>query len=133
MFLKLLNQDQREALFVLAQQMIVADGIVAEQEMNYLDRLFWESSGYGQAPVSDLDRDVDLGVFSDINAQLIVGAELLIIAVVDGEYHPAEAAFANKVIEQFGLTREQHEELCRIAEQAAAALGAMQGLLDPDR
>jgi len=130
MFLKLLNQEQREALFVLAQQMIVADGIVAEQEMNYLDRLFWESSGYGQAPTSDLDREVDLSVFADTNAKLIVGAELLIIAVVDGEYHPAEAAFANKVIEQFNLTRKQHEELCRVAEQAAAALGGMQGLLD---
>ena len=129
MFLKLLNQDQREALFVLAQQMIVADGIVAEQEMAYLDRLYWETNGLGQAPIADVHREVDLTVFASERSRLVVGAELLIIAVVDGEYHPAEAEFANRIIHDLGITLEQHETLCRVAENAANALVTMRNLI----
>jgi len=129
MFIQLLDKDERAAFFDLAQQMIVADGIVAEQEMAYLDRLYWESSGFTQAPIDDVHREVDLTVFASERSRLVVGAELLIIAVVDGEYHAAEAEFANRIIHDLGITHAQHETLCLVAENAANALVTMRTLI----
>lgn len=132
MFLQLLDKDQKAAFFDLAQQMIVADGIVADEEMIYLDRLYRESGCFGNAPIADVNRQVDLTVFTDLNSRLIVGAELLIISVVDGEYHAKEAEFANRLIHDLGLTTDQHEKLCHVAETAADALVSMCAMLDEE-
>lgn len=129
MFLHALDRDQKTAFFDLAQQMIVADGIVADAEMAYLDRLYWEAGFVGNAPVADVNSEVDLTVFNDDRSKMVVCVELLIMSIVDGEYHANEAAFANRLVESFGITAEQHEQLCRVAEKAADALVSMRNLI----
>lgn len=129
MFMQILDSDEKAAFFDLAQQMIVADGYIADSEMAYLDRLYAEAGLFGAAPIIDSNRQVDLTVFSSVKARLVVGTELLIISIVDGEYHPDEAAFANNIIDDLGITPEQHAEICRIAEKAADALVSMRNLI----
>ena len=129
MFLNILDKDQKAAFFDLAQQMIVADGIVANEEMAYLDRLYWEAGCVSNAPIADIEKDVDLKIFNDQPSRLVICAELLIISVVDGEYHPNEAAFANWIIDSLGITSSQHTQLCHIAEKAADALVSMRNLI----
>ncbi|MBT6095150.1 MAG: hypothetical protein HOH04_09720 [Rhodospirillaceae bacterium] len=129
MFLHILDKAEKTAFFNLAQQMIVADGIVADAEMAYLDRLYWEAGYIGNAPIADVDTEVDLSVFDDMRSRLVLGAELLIISVVDGEYHSAEAEFANRIIDQLGISAEQHAAICHVAETAADALVSMRNLV----
>jgi uncharacterized tellurite resistance protein B-like protein len=129
MFLRYLNETEKKAFFDLAQQMIVADGYIADAEMAYLDRLYQEA-GYGSvAPIIDVNEHVDLTVFASTAARLAVGAELLIISIVDGEYHTDEAEYANNLIDDLGISGKQHAEICRIAENAADALVSMRNLV----
>ena len=129
MFLLILDKDQKAAFFDLAQQMIVADGIVADAEMAYLDRLYWEAGSFGAAPIADVNTDVDLSVFKDQRSRMVVCVELLIISVVDGEYHANEAEFANRLVQAFDITPERHTELCHVAEKAADAWVNMRNLI----
>ncbi len=129
MFLHILDKAEKAAFFNLAQQMIVADGLVADAEMAYLDRLYWEAGYIGNAPIADVEADVDLSVFEDMRSRLVIGVELLIISVVDGEYHAAEAEFANRIIDQLGISSEQHAVICHVAEKAADALVSMRNLI----
>ncbi len=127
--MRYLNEAEIKAFFDLAQQMIVADGYIADAEMAYLDRLHQEVGRTGVAPIDDVNPEVDLTVFASDTAKLAVGAELLIISIVDGEYHSDEADFANNLIDDLGITPEQHAEICRIAENAADALVSMRNLV----
>jgi len=129
MFLHVLSKDQKTHFFDLAQQMIAADGKIAEAEMAYLDRLYWEAGLVGKAGLGDVDANIDVAIFDSRKSRMVVVAELLIISIVDGEYHAEEAAFANTVVHQFGLTSEEHAGLCRVAENAAQALFDMRDLM----
>lgn len=129
MFVHSLTEDQKTHFFDLAQQMIVADGMVAEPEVAYLDRLYWEAGFVGRAGLGDVDAAVDLTIFNDRRVRLVVAVELIIISIVDGIYHPKEAEFANSVVAQFGITPEEHAALCTIAENAAQALVDMRNLI----
>lgn len=130
MFLNALTDDQKTHFFDLAQQMIVADGMVAEPEVAYLDRLYWEAGFVGRAGLGDVDKEVDLGLFDSRKSRLVVAAELIIISIIDGTYHPDEAAFANDIVAKFGITPDEHAALCRVAENAAQALVDMRNLTD---
>jgi hypothetical protein len=81
------------------------------------------------APIIDVNEHVDLTVFSSTASRLAVGAELLIISIVDGEYHTDEAEYANNLIDDLGITADQHAEICRVAESAADALVSMRNLV----
>jgi uncharacterized tellurite resistance protein B-like protein len=129
MFLQYLDGDEKKAFFDLAQQMIVADGYIADAEMAYLDRLFFEGGVSDAAPIGEVNEHVDLTVFKSDTSRLVVGVELLIISVVDGEYHAEEAEFANNIIDDFGITHDQHAELCHIAERAADAMVSFRNIL----
>jgi len=129
MFLHVLSETQKVSFFDLAQQMIVADGIVAEAEIAYLDRLYWEAGLTGRAALGDVNADVDLAVFNDRRSRFVVVVELTVISIVDGEYHPNEAAFANNVVDQFQISTDDHAKLCSVAENAAQALVDMRNLL----
>ena len=129
MFLHVLSEAQKTAFFDLAQQMIVADGIVAEAEIAYLDRLYWEAGLTGRAALGDVNANVDLSVFNDRRSQFVAIAELTIISIVDGEYHINEAAFANSIVDQFEISTDDHTRLCGVAENAAQALVDMRNLL----
>ena len=130
MFLHVLGKQEKSAFFDLAQQMIVADGMVAEPEAAYLDRLYFEVGMAGKAALGDVEAEVDLSIFESRKARLAVAVELTIISIVDGEYHPNEAAFANAIVTQFGITPDEHAALCRVAENAAQALVDMRNLMD---
>ena len=129
MFIHVLSEAQKTSFFDLAQQMIVADGIVAEAEIAYLDRLYWEAGLTGRAALGDVNADVDLKVFHDRRSRFVIACELIIISIVDGEYHRTEAEFANNIIDQFQISPDDHAVLCSVAENAAQALVDMRNLL----
>lgn len=129
MSLHALSEEQKTHFFDLAQQMIVANGMVAEPEVAYLNRLYWEAGFLGRGVLGDVDAKVDLAIFNTRKVRLVVVVELIIISIIDGNYHPDEAAFADGLVAAFGLSPDDHAELCRVAEDAAGALSKMHRLV----
>ncbi len=129
MFLHLLDDSQKRAFIALAGNMVTRDGRADSIEVAYLKRLMIESGlGRDLGDISSSDS-VEPGLFASRAAQCAVIAELLIISILDGTYDDGEAAFADSLVDVFGLSSSDHAELCRIAEDAAGALSKMQGLV----
>lgn len=129
MFIHALSDTQKNAFFDLANQMILADEIVADEEVSYLNRLYWEAGLIERRGPSDDGEDAALEAFTDDRvAQLICVAELLTIAIIDGKYHHAEDAYASALIGRFDVSPEDHDAVNRIAENIAGAIVGMKTL-----
>ncbi len=122
MFLHYLNDRQKRALFDLGNKMIHADRVVAPAEICYRDLLIQES-GLGEITVSDgINVSELLDLFEDRQSCTALTVELLVLAIVDGTYHPEEAEFAQSVVSYFGFTAGDQVHLNRMAEQIAGAV-----------
>jgi hypothetical protein len=130
MFLHLLNDDQKQAFFDLASEMLSADGEVDDQEIHYMDRLIQEAGLVKKRSLNDTELAKDLTVFNTDEAKHAAIVELLILSVIDGHYHVKESAFANQVIDDLGVDEETHEALCRITNDALKVLTGMRELSD---
>jgi len=129
MFLHLLDDDQKRAFLALAGNMVTRDGRADAVELEYLKRLMIESGlGRDLGAIKSTD-EVNPQTFPVRNQQCAVVAELLILSILDGSYDDGEAAFADSIVDAFGLSADDHETLCRIAEDAAGALSKMRGLV----
>lgn len=128
MFLHLLNDDQKQAFFDLASEMLSADGEVDDQEIHYMDRLIQEAGLVKKRSLNDTELARDLTVFNTEEAKHAAIVELLILSVIDGHYHVKESAFANQVIDDLGVDEETHEALCRITNDAIKVLNGMREL-----
>jgi len=129
MFIHALSEEQKKAFFDLANQMILADDIVADEEVSYLNRLYWEAGLIERRGPSDDGEEAALHAFTDDRAaQLICIAELLTIAIIDGKYHHAEDAYANALIGRLEIPPEDHDAVNRIAEHIAGAIAGMKSL-----
>lgn len=129
MFLHILDDDQKRAFMALAGHMVTRDGRADSIEIEYLKRLMIESHLGRDLGAIASSGDIDPALFPARPAQYAVIAELLILSVMDGSYDAGEAAFADGLVDAFGLSAEDHETLCRIAEDAAGALSKMRGLV----
>lgn len=130
MFLHLLNDDQKQAFFDLASEMLSANGEVDDQEIHYMDRLIQEARLVKKRSLNDTELAKDLTVFNTDEAKHAAIVELLILSVIDGHYHVKESAFANQVIDDLGVDEETHEALCRITNDALKVLTGMRELSD---
>ncbi len=74
---------------------------------------------------SDDSLPVLLNIFDTWESRLAVVVEVVVLAIIDGDYHELEDIFANDVIQEFQLSQNDHDRVNRIAEQAAAAVVAM--------
>ncbi len=121
MFLHYLNDAQKSALFELGNQMINADHVVAPAEVCYRDLLTREA-GSSLAPASQTDKMALLDLFTDRQSCTALVVELLVLAIIDGSYHPEEEVFAQSMIDYFGFTPGDQEKMNKMAEQIAASV-----------
>jgi len=122
MFLHYMDDTQKRAFFDLGNQMIRADHVVAPAEICYRDLLIQEA-GIGDVPVTVIDNiERHLDMFTDRQSCSALVVELLVLAIVDGNFHPDEDHFAQTVITYFGFTQDDQNHLNRLAEQIAASI-----------
>lgn len=121
MFLHYLNDAQKNALFELGNQMINADQVVAPAEVCYRDLLAREAGREPPASTAG-DKTALMDLFTDRQSCTALVVELLVLAIVDGSYHPEEEAFAQSMIDYFGFTPADQEKLNKMAEQIAASV-----------
>ena len=130
MFLHLLNTPQKQAFFALATEMISADGIISDEEIDYMDRLAQEAGLHGDQSPGEGDGSRDMTVFNSRESKIACALELLILAVVDGKFHIKESAFAIDIIDMLDLDEPTHDALCGITNDAIGILKTMQALID---
>lgn len=129
MFIHRLSKPQKRAFFGLASEMIAADLRIADQEMGYLRRLLDESGLDGELDEIGGDVEIDRSVFDSRATRLAVAAEILIIAAIDGDLHRDEAAFANALIYDFGITEAERRQLVQVAGNISSALTGVEQLI----
>lgn len=122
MFLHYLNDTQKRALFDLGNQMIHADQVVAPAEVCYRDLLSREAGFEPVANQAPTDINELLDLFTDRQSCTALVVELLVLAIIDGAFHPREAEFAQKAIDYFGFTAADQNQLNRMAEHTAASM-----------
>jgi hypothetical protein len=125
MFLYQLTEIQKSAFFEVANRVVFADQRLVDSEVNYLGQLTAEA-GLKRRPLpSDEPLSVLLSVFDTRQSRMAVIVEVIVLALVDGDYHDLEDVFANEVIQGFGLDAAEHDQVNRIAEHVAAAAVTM--------
>lgn len=102
MFVDRLNKKQQGILLALADQVIVADGKIADQEKTMLNTLRAQMIGDVQAESVTLDKlQSDFPSIATRSALLL---ELLGIAHADGDYHLNEKDFIGQIANQLSIS-----------------------------
>ncbi len=122
MFLYFLDDDQKRAFFSVANEMIISDGKIVNNEVGYLKRLIVESGLGGDVGSISVADELDLTPFTERAARVAVAVELLVIAVIDGQYHISEAGLARRTLDAFGFTDDEYDQIKRIAENIASGI-----------
>ena len=130
MFLHLLNDDQKTSFFAMASEMLRADDEAHDKEIEYLDQLVREAGLVKKRALQDPPPPMDLSAFDTAEAKHTLVLELLILSVIDGDYHVKEAAFANDMIDALDIDEGTHEELCRMTNDAVSLIHRMRDLAE---
>ncbi len=130
MFLRILNDDQKRALFVLAHHLVVADHSVSAIEGDLLDEL---ANGLRtKIPVTpqELHEEARLGAFDSREVRVAVMLEILTLAYGDNAVPGAESAMIAELARDLGFTADEFTAMKAWGERASALLGDAAGLMD---
>jgi len=121
MFLHILNEDQRRHFFSLAIRMVLTDGEIKIEEINYINQLVSDSGIPGQVSLGQSVETPDLTRFDSHDVRLAVATELMIIAHVDERVHNLETALFKGVVSAFDISDSELVELKNLAGDCAKA------------
>jgi uncharacterized tellurite resistance protein B-like protein len=128
MFLHQLNDEQRALLVTLATRMIVVDNVVALQEIAAMNDLLAEVGNRKSDEQNPSDRATILRVFNDKRSRVLAAFELLFIAHVDENFHPAEGDLFKQICDDFGFTSDEYDNLVRLADGGAEVFNGLRTL-----
>lgn len=130
MFLKQLNQEEKEIFLKLAIAVIRADEKIEESEKAFITEYAHEMD----IPSYDLNVDIEANsLFKTVNekstntVKRIFLVELTACAYADGDFGKEESDLINSMIKEFGLEKsdlDKCEELLNNYTSAAAALSS---------
>jgi uncharacterized tellurite resistance protein B-like protein len=118
MLYHLLDDDQKNAFFVLANKLAMADGEDSMEEAESLGSLKAELGGGVEAPMERVLAAVDVSAFASRSARVIAMLELLCIAYADEYMHEAEADLVGEIAESFGFTQTELDAMAMWAGRA---------------
>lgn len=109
MFAEMLDPNEKQTLYKLAEFMILADGKIDEEEKKYLDILYSKISS--DAKNLTLEAIFDISRDYDNSKKRAIITELLIIAKCDRDYADSEKDLMTTISENFGIPDEVVSEL----------------------
>jgi uncharacterized tellurite resistance protein B-like protein len=98
-----LTLEQRKAIAIFAFQMMVADHTAVQSEHRRVDWLERQLGVDGAIVSADYFAEPDTALFPDTRSQLLLIAELYLVALADGHEHPDENALLRRLIDRFKL------------------------------
>lgn len=107
MLYHLLNADQKNAFYVLANKLAMADGEDSMDEAESLESLKADLGGGVAAPMEQVLAAIDVSAFASRSAKVVTVLELLCIAYTDGYMHEGEADLIGEIAEAFGFTQDE--------------------------
>jgi hypothetical protein len=130
MFLRILNDDQKRALFVLAHHLVVSDHSVSKRESDLLDEL---SNGLRtKIPVTpqELHEEARLHVFDTREVRVAVMLEILILAYGDNAVPGAESEMISELARDLGFTDAEFVVMKSWGERSSQLLGEATKLME---
>lgn len=109
MFLGQLEDRQKEAFLVLADRVIRADGVVAEQEEAMLAAMKTEMGLPSDMRPDDRSVEDVAPLFSSRPSKVAALLELIGLSMADGHYHDDEAAVLESIKNSFNVTPAEYE------------------------
>lgn len=128
MFLHQLNEEQRSLLVTLATRMIVVDNVVALQEIAAMNDLLSEVGNRKSEESETADRETILRVFKDKRSRVLAAFELLFIAHVDENFHPAEDDLFKQICDDFGFSKAEYDQMVVLAQSGADVFNGLRSL-----
>jgi len=121
MFLNLLNDRQKASFLALATKVVMADGGVVPEEDVTLDIRRYEMGGDISAPPDEIFGVPNTEIFDTRRSQVIVLAELYVLAYSDSDFHADERPIIQELAEAWGFS----EDDCAGIEQWAVRQGPL--------
>lgn len=132
MSVKNLSVEQRKAIAVLAFHMMVADHEAVAVEHARVDWLEHELGVEGTIGPNEYFSEPPLSLFGDRQSQLLVMAELFLVAVADGRHHPNEKGFLIRLGNTFGLSSKSMTNLLNWATTPKADRPALDNCFEEE-
>lgn len=107
MFVSRLSPVQKEQLVVLAHKLTMADGVDAPEEEAALESLKQEAGFTGPVPMSKVLDNIDVSGYDTKVARIAAMLEVLVLAFVDEDLHPAEIDFLGRVAGHMDFSQEE--------------------------
>jgi len=130
MFLHLLKDNQKLEFLKLARRMIDADDVALDTEKAYLYRLFREAGLRAHDREVPRDAIADPAVFDSRRARVAAAVEMLVLALIDGDFDANEKAMADEILEQFGIGDDDQADIGRAADNIVEAYALVSKLTD---
>ncbi len=110
MFLRSLNQQQKEAFLELAHLVAKSDGNICKHETRILDEYKVEMSLSEHYELREITIEEILSHYSDYQSRNIVFLEILSLASIDGNYDEMEQSVIATLIEHFNFDEQKYME-----------------------
>jgi uncharacterized tellurite resistance protein B-like protein len=111
MFLYDLDPEQQDAFFALLRRLVQADDTLASEEQKARVLLRRETGRDGLPDPESISLEEAFSSLTERSDQIAVLLELLLVAHVDGEYHPEENHLILDLADQFDVSMERLEQL----------------------
>ncbi|MEK9725116.1 MAG: hypothetical protein VW405_16760 [Rhodospirillaceae bacterium] len=122
MFLHLMNDAQKQEFLKLGRRMIAANEVSLDLEKAYLYRLLREAGIRAHERTAERDAVADSAVFDSRRARVAAAVELLVIALLDGEFDAGEQAVADDVMAQFEIDPADRADVRAAADHLVTAM-----------
>ncbi|HEY9080424.1 hypothetical protein [Magnetovibrio sp.] len=130
MFLRVLNDDQKRVLVVIAHHLVVSDHSISEKEGDLLDELL--NGLHTNVPVSpqQLYAKPSLDVFDTREVKIAAMLEILTLACGDNMFPDAESKMVRKLARDFGFTNDEFEQMKAWGENNAVLRDQALAMMD---
>ena len=122
MFLRILNDDQKRSLFVLAHHLVVSDHSVSKQEGELLDELINGLRTEVRVTPQQLNSKPSLDVFDSRDVRVAVMLEIITLACGDNMFPDPESKMVQKLSKDLGFSNSEYAEMKLWGEKNAVLL-----------
>ncbi|NQU55625.1 MAG: hypothetical protein HQ513_00220 [Rhodospirillales bacterium] len=132
MFLRMLNDDQKRALWVLAYHLVLSDHNVSEKEGKLMDELTNGLRTEILLTPQQLMEKPTLDVFDTRETRVAVFLEILTLAFGDNMFPDAESKMVAKLATELGFSNEEFEKMKAWCERNCALIDEATTLMNAD-
>ena len=131
MFLQKLNDSLKLSFLAIADELVKADGFLAEEEVSLMDSYAQELGCKRVGVSSDLDGEIsNIATVATADEKRVVLLELLALAKADARFAEEEESLLNKVASAFEIHKEEYSLCIELLDQYMTSYSALVNFVD---